>query len=192
MSTSLSPRTIGHDGFSHLALSDGIVYRLTPCCEASSKGSGDGVVCRACYQPLDTKYGEAWLEADSPLAIFDPPKPQGPPALPVSQEEIEEACQDRNLTIKALRKALKARTGRSWSVTGGRGTAWGWITIQAPPARQDGYSTSEEDREILGQALGERVGHQGAFVPASQDHRREILEQAHGLAVSQGASQYWD
>ena len=42
----------------------------------------------------------------------------------------------RNETIKAIRKALRARSGKSWSVTGGRGTAWGWLTIDAPPARR--------------------------------------------------------
>lgn len=112
----------------------------------------------------------------------------------LTADNIEETCQDRNATIKSLRSVLKARTGRTWSVTGGQGTAWGWITIQAPPARQeDGYYTSDEDREILALALGvDNVHRQGVSVPASPDHRREILEQAHGLLVSKGASQYWD
>lgn len=42
---------------------------------------------------------------------------------------------DRDETIKAIRAALKRRTGRTWSVRGGRGTGWGWLTICAPPAR---------------------------------------------------------
>lgn len=42
---------------------------------------------------------------------------------------------DRNETIKRIKDALKRRSGKPWSVTGGRGTAWGWITIDAPPAR---------------------------------------------------------
>lgn len=41
----------------------------------------------------------------------------------------------RNETIKEIKSALKQRSGKAWSVTGGRGTAWGWITITAPPAR---------------------------------------------------------
>ena len=43
---------------------------------------------------------------------------------------------DRAGTIKAIRKSLKRRSGKPWSVTGGRGTAWGWITIDAPPSRR--------------------------------------------------------
>lgn len=38
---------------------------------------------------------------------------------------------DRNETIARIKQTLKQRTGRQWSVTGGRGTAWGWITIKA-------------------------------------------------------------
>lgn len=43
---------------------------------------------------------------------------------------------NRNETIERIRGGLKRRSGKSWSVTGGRGTAWGWITIDAPPARR--------------------------------------------------------
>lgn len=43
---------------------------------------------------------------------------------------------DRNEAIKRIRKALKKRTNKTWSVTGDRGTAWGWINVQAPPKRR--------------------------------------------------------
>src|SRR4026209_1714610 len=42
---------------------------------------------------------------------------------------------DRNETIKAIKTSLQKRSGKQWSVTGGRGTAWGWITISVPPKR---------------------------------------------------------
>ena len=42
---------------------------------------------------------------------------------------------DRDQTIVAIRTALKKRSGKQWSVKGGRGTASGWITISAPPKR---------------------------------------------------------
>lgn len=42
----------------------------------------------------------------------------------------------RDETIKAIKAALKKRSGKDWSVTGGRGTAWGWIAITAPPKRR--------------------------------------------------------
>ncbi len=34
---------------------------------------------------------------------------------------------DRDEAIKRIRAALKRRSGKLWSVTGGRGTSWGWI-----------------------------------------------------------------
>lgn len=43
---------------------------------------------------------------------------------------------DRDEAIKRVRAALKRKTGKTWSVTGGRGTAWGWITVEAPPKRR--------------------------------------------------------
>ena len=42
----------------------------------------------------------------------------------------------RDQAIKRIRDALKLRSGKPWSVTGGTGTAWGWIRIDAPPARR--------------------------------------------------------
>lgn len=43
---------------------------------------------------------------------------------------------DRDDAIALIKHYLKKRSGKTWSVTGGRGTAWGWITIQAPPKRR--------------------------------------------------------
>jgi hypothetical protein len=43
---------------------------------------------------------------------------------------------DRDAAIKRIKTALQRRSGKTWSVTGGRGTAWGWITIDAPPRRR--------------------------------------------------------
>lgn len=43
---------------------------------------------------------------------------------------------DRDEAIKRIRAALKRKTGKSWSVSGGRGTAWAWIRVQAPPRRR--------------------------------------------------------
>jgi hypothetical protein len=42
---------------------------------------------------------------------------------------------DRASTIRAIRAGLKRRSGKTWSVPGGRGTAWGWLRISAPPKR---------------------------------------------------------
>jgi len=55
---------LGRDPVGQLAYAQGIVYYLTPCCEASTKGSGDGVVCRHCYQPVALELADAWLVTD--------------------------------------------------------------------------------------------------------------------------------
>lgn len=108
-------------------------------------------------------------------------------------EQIAETATDRNATIAALRAELKRRTGRSWSVTGGRGTAWGWIRISAPPARLGDFGTmTADDLATLSAALGKDVHHQGESVPASREYRREYLERAAGLPVTAVATPYWD
>jgi hypothetical protein len=42
----------------------------------------------------------------------------------------------RDQAIKRIKAALKRRSGKEWSVRGGKGTAYGWITIDAPPKRR--------------------------------------------------------
>jgi hypothetical protein len=55
---------------------------------------------------------------------------------------------DRDDAIKLIREALKKRSGKAWSVTGGRGTAWGWITIAAPPARRVGHKPNPDYGDV--------------------------------------------
>ena len=117
---------------------------------------------------------------------------------------------DRDEAIRRIRTALQRRSGKSWSVTGGRGTAWGWITIDAPPARRTwrsrlkpdaspaqlpedyeeyefgqlgGYS-SPADRAELGKLLGlEGPAHcQGVSIASSSDYYREYIDRAEGRA----------
>jgi len=125
---------------------------------------------------------------------------------------------DRDETIKAIKQALRVRSGKPWSVTGGRGTAWGWITIDAPPARRTwahrlkeggsqynsedyeeydsgvpGRGTSPEERAELGRLLGldGPAHHQGVNVPASSAHYREFIARAQGKPAVV-AEAYWD
>ena len=35
-----------------------LAYPLTPCCGASGKGGGDGVICRSCYRDVDPMFGD--------------------------------------------------------------------------------------------------------------------------------------
>ena len=37
-----------------------IVYPLTPCCNASAKGSEGGIVCRKCYHEVPPGFGMGW------------------------------------------------------------------------------------------------------------------------------------
>jgi len=129
---------------------------------------------------------------------------------------------DRDETISRVRAALKRRSGRAWSVKGGRGTAWGWIRIDAPPARRtwrhrpragytedtapggdlgwEAYDTGEPggsmgpaDREDLAKLLGMViVGDQGVSVPASSDYYREFIDRAEGREPSVIGKPYWD
>lgn len=102
---------------------------------------------------------------------------------------------DRNTAIKAIRKALKERSGKAWSVTGDRGTAWGWINITAPPKRRQeyGYMTDEDCAE-LGQllGLGKPAHPQGVSVAAGVDYRREYVARAQGREPEAFGTPYWD
>jgi len=112
---------------------------------------------------------------------------------------------DRNETIKRIRAALKKRSGKPWSVTGGRGTAWGWLNITAPPKRCTGHGVqipgsvgmNPEDYEYkdtgepngnlnpaeqkeLAQLLSlpDPVHHQGESIPAKD--WQEYIDRAEG------------
>jgi len=122
------------------------------------------------------------------------PEPEPEAAKPIKAAEKPKSL-DRNEAIKAIRQALKARSGKLWSVTGGRGTGWGWIHISAPPSRrvEFGYMT-EDDRDELTALLGldRKVGPQGENVPASADHRAEFVARARGEEPTVRGEQYWD
>lgn len=128
---------------------------------------------------------------------------------------------ERNETIKRIRTALKRRSGKGWSVTGGRGTAWGWLTINAPPARctwrhrlkpdaspaqlsedYEEYDTGEpgsgnmspDDRAELGKLLGfeKPVHYQGVSIAASNEYWQEYIDRAEGRTPAKVAQPYWD
>ena len=135
---------------------------------------------------------------------------------------MSETHTDRNATIKAIRDALKRRSGKPWSVTGGRGTAWGWIHINAPPARrtfkhreragvngycaswrdqyeeydsgEPGNSMSQSETEELARLLCVEASQTsgGVGVPASYEYRREYIDRAEGRTPSVIAEPYWD
>jgi hypothetical protein len=126
---------------------------------------------------------------------------------------------DRDETIKQIKTALRRRSGKPWSVTGGRGTAWGWITITAPPKRRTGHAVKKpgavtdwpEDYEYkdtgepngnltpaeqaeLGKLMGlDGPAHcQGVSVPANHDYWQEHIDRAEGRIPSVVGKPYWD
>ena len=117
---------------------------------------------------------------------------------------------DRNEAIKEIRSALKRRSGKSWSVTGGRGTAWGWITIDVPPAQRCYHSVgpgaecksegknsghmSIAARRELADLLGfeKPVHQQGVSIPSSNDYYQEHIDRANGRPPSVIGKPYWD
>lgn len=102
---------------------------------------------------------------------------------------------NRDEAIARIRSGLKKRTGRSWSVKGGRGTAWGWITIGAPPRRMDGYRMNDVDRADLARAMGlslSEVHGQGISVPASTEYYRAHVERAETGSTERDPKPYWD
>ncbi len=136
------------------------------------------------------------------------------------QGEMGHAKVSRDETIKAIRAALKHRSGKTWSVTSGKGTASEWIKITAPPKRRTGKmiehselrhgwmhyeyehidageptgSMTPEDATELGEllGLGKPAHHQGESIPASNAHRIEYIALAEGRTPSTYGEQYWD
>lgn len=103
---------------------------------------------------------------------------------------------DRDEAIKTIRKALKDRSGKTWSVRGGTGTAWGWITITAPPARRDGNDlVTDAERAELVDLLAlplHEVSYGGVDIPAGDDYRQEYIDRSEGRAPSVAGKPYWD
>ena len=110
----------------------------------------------------------------------------------------------RNAVIKRIKTALEKRSGKKWSVTGGRGTAYGWLTIDAPPSErvwaddgltpkpQFGYM-SKARRQELASLLGlDGVHTQGVSIASSNDYYREYIDRAEGRTPAKVAQPYWD
>lgn len=100
----------------------------------------------------------------------------------------------RDETIKRIRAGLRRRSGKDWSVSGGRGTAYGWINVEAPPRRRvNTYHTSVQDAaELAGLLDLERVEDQGVSIPASSDYYAEYVDRAEGRTPTVRGHRYWD
>jgi len=61
-------KVLSETTFGGVAVDDGMIYLLTPCCAASGTGTGGGVACRGCYRPVGDIFGWAVM-ADDPGAV---------------------------------------------------------------------------------------------------------------------------
>lgn len=105
--------------------------------------------------------------------------------------------------ILRIRLALRKRSSKDWSVRGGRGSAYGWLTIASPPSRMEGQITGrvgamygvmpEADRFELGEllGLGGVVDASGVSIPDTHDHYREYIDRAEGRAPRVQGQDYW-
>jgi hypothetical protein len=101
----------------------------------------------------------------------------------------------RDEAIKRIRDGLKKRSGKSWSVCGGRGSAWGWIDIKSPPKRRKTSDTmTDVEREELGSLLnkGGPTLSQGVSIPSSDEYYREYVARAEGQTPDVYGKPYWD
>lgn len=127
--------------------------------------------------------------------------------------------QTRTEVTKRIKLALKRRSGKDWSVTGGRGTASGWLNIAAPDNRctshsrlkagavtdrpedyesvdtgePGGYMT-HADCQLLADLLGlaRPVHFQGESIPGSGAYWNEYIDRAEGRTPTKCGEPYWD
>lgn len=131
------------------------------------------------------------IEIPKPRSAMDPVlRKLEPPAVPTV------VVDGRNDAIKQINAALKARK-LSYSVTGGRGTAWGWIHINPKPARIKALRGDETALKAeyvkMYEAFGLTDGYStGISIASSSDYYREYIERANGRTPTKVAAPYWD
>lgn len=170
--------------------------------ESAAAGTPEGVTARTLADRLAEKYGLAGgngcpvsqtYETRRPHApTYRAPEPHRSPA-PDPAPEVD--CYDRAEVIRRIRAGLRKRSGRAWSVTGGRGSSYGWISISALPRDCDPSGRmSDRDRALLARLLGlsQPCGFQGELVPGSVAYRREYIDRAEGRTPSVYGRPYWD
>jgi hypothetical protein len=110
-------------------------------------------------------------------------------AQPTPAAKPEEVHYERSEAIQLIRGALRERSGKAWSVRGGRGSVWAWIFITALPSRrdQDGAMTADDQAELaalldLDQRL---VGRGGVSISGGGTrYRTEYVARAQGEVPS--------
>lgn len=113
--------------------------------------------------------------------------------VPVVAVVASKPLTSRNETIAAIKASLKAR-GLRYSVTGGRGTAWGWIGVDLMPAQFKTLSNEEikEARRSMHKAFGLEGCGSEISIPSGSDYYREYMDRAAGREPSEKGKPYWD
>lgn len=97
---------------------------------------------------------------------------------------------------REIKKALRERSGRAWSVSADRGTARGWMHIKATKkyAANEYGDLTEEDARLLADLLGleQQAHHQGVSIMATSNARREYIDRARGVEPCAYGERYWD
>lgn len=135
--------------------SDGVVNisKLVLClgCQQAHTKNSDKSLCGRCSSEAENRDRQK-AERDAVRK-----EKEADPLYPVLQE-------GRTAVTKKMRQLLRQRSGKTWSVKGGRGTGWGWLTISAPPSRMDNWRMTEEDQAELAALLDEKAHCQGVSV----------------------------
>ncbi len=115
------------------------------------------------------------------LGVEDPgPEPE--PAAPALTEVPRlPGLSERASTISHIRTALRERSGKRWSVCGGRGTAYSWITISAPDMRLDANGTmTDADTQELHRLLSMGGAVRPGSISVEARRRLEFVRRARG------------
>lgn len=110
-------------------------------------------------------------------------------------ERIDVSKLSRSEACRAMERALRARSGKAWSVKGGKGTGYGWLRISAPPRRCGEWGRmTPEDAAELGRLLGRSspCHEQGESVPSGGDYRQEYADRCCGIEPETVGVPYWD
>lgn len=96
---------------------------------------------------------------------------------------------DRNTVTKTIKRNLQKRSGKQWSVSGGMGSVYGWITIIAPKTN---WMTHDECRELQELLDLKNVHPQGVDIMASTTAYEEYISRSLGETPVRIAEPYWD
>lgn len=122
-------------------------------------------------------------------ALAMPAKPIVPEPEPAPAPEPIDFATVNDWT-KAIKQALHSRTKTRFSVTHGKGTGYGWISIRVAKASKNPQADAAELRALLG--MEEHQWQESFSVAASRAYRQEYYARAKGEKPTVYGAPYWD